>query len=85
MIKIRLKKTGRKHINTFRIVVIDIKQRRDSNCYLEDLGYYHPAHKEYLSINIEKCNTWIKQGAQMTDRVKKLYKIAELKQEYVQK
>ena len=75
MLRIRLKSTGRKHINTFRIVVTDIRRKRDSNAYVDNLGYYHPQNKKNtISINIEKYNSWLSKGAQPSATVTKLVK-----------
>lgn len=76
MIKIRLRSTGRKRINTFRIVVINVKSPRDSLSSIADIGYYHPQFKIYLKFDIQKYNYWIKNGAQATERVTKLFNIA---------
>ena len=84
IVKIRLLKTGRKRVNTFRIIVIDSEFPRDSLRYLANIGYYLPQNKkEYLSISTEMYEKWIKNGAQPTDRVKKLYKIAKENSKYV--
>lgn len=83
VVSIRLSRTGRKRINTFRVVVIHSKFKRDSKRVICDLGYYLPQRQEYLKMNIENYNKWIAKGAQPTKRVVKLYKIAYSNQQYV--
>jgi small subunit ribosomal protein S16 len=64
MIKIRLKRLGRKKNASYRIIVIDSKKRRDGKA-LEELGFYNPITKE-TKINIEAIKHRIKQGAKLT-------------------
>ena len=75
-VRIRLQKartTAKKRYN-FRIVAVARAKSRQSN-YLDILGYYDPAKKPAtVSINKEKLEKWVKQGAQMTDTVKSLIK-----------
>lgn len=76
MIKIRLRTTGRKRINTFSIVVIDSRKGRNSTLYLAKIGYYRPQFKsDYCKVDIASYNQWIATGAQPTARVVKLFKI----------
>ena len=50
MIKLRLKKYGRKGKPCYRIVVTDRRKKRDGRT-LEELGYYNPVNKEiYLNF-----------------------------------
>ena len=84
MLKIRLKKTGRKRINTFRVVVINDRFSRDSGRSISDLGYYFPQQKlVYLMLNLQKYHQWINNGAKPTKRVIKLYNIAKNNNQYV--
>ncbi len=73
---IRLQRIG-KSINkvaNYRIVVIPKTKSRDSRT-LEILGYYDPTKKPAsLSINHEKLDKWVKQGAVMSDTVRSLAK-----------
>jgi small subunit ribosomal protein S16 len=69
----RIGKPSNKVAN-FRIVAIPKAKKRDSRT-LEILGYYDPAKKPgSLSINQEKLDKWIKQGAVMSDTVRSLVK-----------
>ena len=70
MLKIRLKRYGRKKKAVYRIIVIDSKKKRDGKA-LEEVGFYNPFTKE-TKINIERINSRITQGAQFTDTVKSI-------------
>lgn len=70
MLKIRLKRFGRKKKAVYRIIVIDSKKRRDGKA-LEEVGFYNPFTKE-KKINIEKIHNRITQGAKLTHTVKNI-------------
>lgn len=67
MLKIRLKKIGRKKYATYRIVIMDSKTRRNGKP-ISDLGFYNPYSKE---VNIKKNSfiQWIKKGARPNQSV----------------
>ncbi|MBN1869637.1 MAG: 30S ribosomal protein S16 [Candidatus Omnitrophica bacterium] len=73
---IRLQKAGKsanKRYN-YRIVALSKASKRDGR-YLDLLGYYDPAKKPaFASLNRQKLDKWLKQGAQMSDTVKSLAK-----------
>lgn len=72
MLKIRLAKTGKKNAPSYRIVVMPAKHPRDGRA-LEILGHFNPsANPPTFSLNKERLKYWIRQGAQMTEAVKKL-------------
>ena len=70
MLKIRLKRLGRKKQASYRIIVIDSKKRRDGKA-IEEVGFYNPLTKEN-TINIKSIQHRIKQGAQLTSTVQSL-------------
>ena len=70
MLKIRLKRYGRKKQAMYRIIVIDSKKRRDGRA-IEEVGFYNPLTKE-SQLNISKIEKRIYEGAQLTNRVKNL-------------
>nr|QJF58388.1 30S ribosomal protein S16 [Corallina officinalis]QJF58587.1 30S ribosomal protein S16 [Corallina officinalis]QJF58786.1 30S ribosomal protein S16 [Corallina officinalis]QJF58985.1 30S ribosomal protein S16 [Corallina officinalis] len=72
MLKIRLKRYGRKKYAIYRIIVIDSRKRRDGKA-LEELGIYNPITKE-TKINIQRIETRIATGAQVSSTVKNLIK-----------
>jgi len=75
-VRIRLQRAGKsasKRYN-YRIVAISKAKARDSR-HLEILGHYDAAKKPAtFSINQEKLNKWLGQGAQMSDTVRTLVK-----------
>ena len=70
MLKIRFKRCGRKKQPFYRIVVMDVRTKRDGKV-LEELGFYNPLTKE-TKINIELIQDKIKKGAQLTFTVQYL-------------
>uniref|UniRef100_UPI00300150F6 ribosomal protein S16 n=1 Tax=Anunuuluaehu liula TaxID=3049639 RepID=UPI00300150F6 len=72
MIKIRLKRCGRKKQPSYRIIVIDSKKRRDGKA-LEEVGFYDPI-KNQTKLNIIKIQKRLKKGAQLTGTVKNIIK-----------
>nr|YP_009511150.1 ribosomal protein S16 [Hydropuntia rangiferina]AXI96823.1 ribosomal protein S16 [Hydropuntia rangiferina]UAD87503.1 ribosomal protein S16 [Hydropuntia rangiferina] len=72
MLKIRLKRLGRKKQPIYRIIVIDSKKPRDSKA-IEEIGFYNPITKTY-KINLAKATKRINQGAQTTKKVKQIIK-----------
>ena len=69
MLKIRLKRTGKKHEPHYRIVVIDSRKARDSRS-IADIGYYNPRTKpSTFEIDQEVTKDWMKKGAQPTETV----------------
>jgi len=60
------------------VVVTDSRARRDGP-FIEILGTYDPLKEpSEVKIDIEKARTWLKHGAQPTDKVKKLMQRAGL-------
>lgn len=70
MLKLRLKRGGRKRQPAYRIVVINSNARREGKP-VENLGFYKPISKEYV-INIERVKLRLSQGVQPTRTVKNL-------------
>lgn len=75
MIKIRLAKGGRKNAPKFTIVAADGRKARDGQ-FLAKLGSYNPRNeKEPLTgVKAEEISTWLKNGAQISDTIKTLFK-----------
>ena len=76
MVKIRLRRLGAKKNPYYRIVVADSRSPRDGRC-IEEIGSYDPlANPAEIKVDVEKAQTWIKNGAQPTDTVRGLLKKA---------
>ena len=67
MIKLRLKRFGKKREASFRLVACNSTSRRDGRP-LEELGFYNPRTKE-TRLNTEAIRARLSQGAQPTDTV----------------
>lgn len=73
MLKIRLKRTGRKGEPHYRIVVIESTRPRDSRPVAE-IGYYNPRTKpSTLNIDKEAAKYWLDNGAQPTDTMAQFF------------
>ena len=76
MVKIRLRRMGAKKNPYYRLVVADSRSPRDGRC-IEEIGTYDPlANPAVINVDVEKAQTWIKNGAQPTDTVRGLLKKA---------
>lgn len=73
-VKIRLKRIGAKKSPFYRVVVADSRYPRDGR-FIEEIGTYNPlADPAQISIDSEKAQKWLKNGAQPTDTVRALLK-----------
>lgn len=70
MLKIRLKRYGRKKQAIYRVIVIDSRKRRDGRA-LEEIGFYNPLTKE-TKLNLPQIEQRIKHGAQLSNTVRNL-------------
>ena len=76
MVKIRLKRIGAKKKPFYRIVVADSRSPRDGK-FIEQIGTYNPlTDPSEVKVDVEKAKKWLSTGAQPTETVKKLLKIA---------
>ena len=76
MLKLRLKRTGRKKTPSYRLVVMENTFRRDGR-HIDQVGYYSPITKKY-SFDTEKIKKWLSNGVQPTETVLNLLKKAEI-------
>ena len=70
MLKLRLKRCGRKGQPSYRIIAIDSRARRDGRA-IEELGFYNPMTKE-TKISIPKVLKYLEVGAQPSETVRDL-------------
>jgi small subunit ribosomal protein S16 len=78
MVTIRLARGGAKKRPFYHLVVIDSRTSRDGR-FIERVGFYNPVargQEERLRVDVARADHWIAQGAQISDRVKKLLKDA---------
>ncbi len=75
-VKIRLRRMGQKKAPFYRIVVADSRSPRDGRC-IEEIGTYDPSSDpSTYQIDAEKAKKWLDNGAQPTEVVGKLFKLA---------
>lgn len=70
MLKIRLKRTGRKSKPFYRIVLMENLSKRDGKAIVE-LGYYNPSTK-IIKFDKQAIHKYINHGAYPTDTVRHL-------------
>ena len=76
MVKIRLRRMGAKKAPFYRIVVADSRCPRDGR-FIEEIGTYDPmAEGENIKVDLERAKYWISNGAQPTEQVAKIFKVA---------
>jgi len=78
MLKLRLKRIGRKGSPSYRLVVMESKSRRDGRP-VDEVGYYDPILKKY-KFDSDKIQKWLSYGAKPTETVFHLLKKAEILQ-----
>lgn len=64
MLAIKLKRIGKKHQASFRVVVAE-KRSKMKGLFVEDLGWANPRTNEQ-QVNAERASHWLKVGAQPT-------------------
>ena len=76
MVRIRLRRIGRKKAPVYRIVVADSQSPRDGK-FIEIIGQYAPRQSEGgLNVNEDRANYWMNVGAQPSDTVRSLLRRA---------
>ena len=76
MVRIRLRRVGRKKAPMYRIVVADSRSPRDGK-FIEVVGHYAPRQSDgALSVKADRVNYWLDAGAQPTDTVRSLLRRA---------
>ena len=76
MVTIRLSRVGTKKKPFYHVVVTDSRNKRDGRL-IERLGFYNPMATGGdipMKLDLERIKYWVSQGAQTSDRVKKLIK-----------
>lgn len=78
MVKIRLSRGGAKKRPFYHIIVTDVRNARDGRS-IERLGYFNPiavGKDVRLQLDTAKVQAWVEKGAQMTEKVRSLFKEA---------
>lgn len=76
MVKLRLKRLGKKREASYRIVAMNSRDRRDGRP-LEELGFYNPRSDE-VRLNEAAIVRRLKEGAQPTDTVRSILQKANI-------
>ena len=78
MLRIRLRRVGKKKQPMYRIVIADSRAPRDG-AFVESIGYYHPLDDpSTIIIDAERARMWLDRGAQPSERVAKLFAIQSI-------
>nr|QEO19014.1 ribosomal protein S16 [Euryodendron excelsum] len=80
MVKLRLKRCGRKQRAVYRIVAIDVRSRREGR-YLRKVGFYDPI-KNQTYLNVPAILYFLERGAQPTETVQDILKKAGVFKEF---
>ena len=76
MLKLRLKRLGKKRYPSYRLVIMENTFRRNGRP-IDEVGYYNPITKQY-KFDIEKIKKWLNYGVKPTETVLNLLKKAEI-------
>jgi small subunit ribosomal protein S16 len=75
-VKLRLTRVGSKKNPIYRVVAADSRSPRDGK-FIEIVGRYNPqTEPSTVEIDADKVKAWLSKGAQPTEPVRKLLKIA---------
>jgi small subunit ribosomal protein S16 len=77
MVRIRLRRVGRKKAPAYRIVVADSQSPRDGK-FIEIIGQYAPRQSDEQKLNLDaaRATYWLSVGAQPSDTVRSLLRRA---------
>lgn len=75
-VKMRLRRMGQKKAPFYRIIVADSRSPRDGK-FIAEIGTYDPTRNpSAISVNEEEAKKWLANGAQPTEAVSKILKVA---------
>ena len=76
MVVIRLSRGGSKKKPFYHFTVAESRRARDG-AFIERLGFFNPlarGQERTIRVDLDRIDFWVRQGAQMSPRVKKLVK-----------
>ena len=76
MVRLRLKRLGRRHRPFYRVTAVDRRKARDT-WVIEELGYYDPLQldeSKQICLKNDRIDYWLSVGAQPSDTVRSLIK-----------
>ena len=75
-VKIRLRRMGQKKAPFYRIIVADSRSPRDGK-FIDEIGTYDPnCDPSAIKVDEEAAKKWLANGAQPTETVSKIFKVA---------
>ncbi len=78
VVRLRLKRFGRRNRPYYRVCAFDQRTRRDGSA-IEELGYYDPIEKDpekAVKLEVERIQYWLRLGAQPSETVRSLIRKA---------
>ena len=76
MVRIRLRRGGRKKAPVYRLVVADSRSPRDGK-FIEIIGQYSPRQSEVgINIDVQRALYWLSMGAQPSDTARSILRKA---------
>jgi small subunit ribosomal protein S16 len=76
MVKVRLRRIGKKGAPTYRVVVADSRSPRDGR-FIESIGSYDPGTEpSTISIDGPRALEWLGKGAQPSEAVSRLLEVS---------
>lgn len=73
MLRIRLRRVGKKKQPSYRIVVADSRSPRDG-AFVERIGHYDPLiDPPAVTLDKERARLWLSRGAQPSDAVQRIF------------
>jgi len=76
MLKLRLKRNGRKRQPSYRLVIMENTTRRDGRP-VDEVGYYNPITKQSY-FDVEKIAKWLSYGVKPSQTVSDLLRKAKI-------
>ena len=77
-VRMRLTRVGSKKNPIYRVVVADSRSPRDGR-FIEIVGRYNPqTEPSTIELDAEKVKGWLDKGAQPSDAVARLIKVAKI-------
>ena len=76
MVRLRMKRLGRRHRPFYRVTAVDRRKARDT-WVIEELGYYDPLdpdESKQVRLKTDRIDYWLSVGAQPSDTVRSLIK-----------
>ncbi len=81
MLRIRLRRVGKKKHPSYRIVVADSRAPRDGT-FVDHIGHYNPLiDPPAVELDKDRAREWLQKGAQPSDAVRRIFKWQNLDEE----